>query len=515
MNHMKTIKIFFIYLTILLKTITLTAMMDDEYPLKGNLTELPIVVVVCSYNNSQWSENTLNSIFTQKYKNFRVIIVDDCSTDNNREVIQGYIDKHNLAKQVTFICNEQRHRKLFNLYRVLYDCKDDEIVIMVDGDDSLENPEVFSFYNAIYQDENIWFTYGQYKNVPASQAIHWGHKEMGYCRPVPKHIQRKIAYRYYSFIYMHPRTFRAWLFKLVKLQDLIADNIVGFEGDFYPASNDVAMYFPMVEMAHTHIKFIPDILYIRNLFSEIVGFKVDRRIQTASAREIRKKSCYPVLFQPKKNRLEPFKHACADLFLLCRQNLINIEATLENIQKNSLNLGTIYVFFHNTEENKKICRFIKKNFSKVIFVPYDADGSKSLKNRMLSYLALCKNDHVCLMSDSCSIIKTLNFSRYIFWLEKTYAHRFYLNRTASQASAPHSIPLSHEICAWKLPEGPNIWKDNDPGKEVVLCQTTALYQEIKNLRFTNTYSLLRALESYFLPTRVGLFLSTEHINSIA
>src|SRR5438045_4239249 len=107
---------------------------------------------------------------------------------------------------------------------------------MVDGDDSLAHQNVFSCLNTLYSDEDIWLTYGKYRNIPASQAILWGHKEMGYCRPSPKYIVRKQAYRYYSFIYMHLRSFRGWLFKLVKLEDLIADSISGYEGNFYPAS---------------------------------------------------------------------------------------------------------------------------------------------------------------------------------------------------------------------------------------------------------------------------------------
>ena len=506
MNYIKKITAFFLCLGHIL---------NGESPLQKHPVELPIVVVVCSYNNSQWTRNTLNSIFTQDYSNFRVIIVDDCSTDNNCEIIQKYIDDHNLQNRITFIKNEKRCRKLFNLYRVLYECNDDEIVIVVDGDDSLADQQVLSYYNKLYKDENIWFSYGQYRNVPASQAIQWGHKEMGYCRPIPKHIQRKQAYRYYSFIYMHPRSFRAWLFKLVKLEDLIADHIDGFEGDFYPASNDVAMYFPMVEMAHTHIKFVPDVLYIRNLYSELVGFKVDRRIQTASAREIRKKNCYPVIFQPKKNRLAAIKNARADIFLLCRYNLTEIATLLKNIQNNTTGLGTIHTFFHNTEENKKICRFIKKEFPYVIFIPYDMEGSKCLKIRLLDYLNLCKNAHICIATDSCSIIKPLEFSHYIFWLEKTYAYRFYLNRHALQKGAPRFISLNNEICAWKNPIGSDKWKGSVIGEDVFICRKVTLYQEIKNLNFNNTYNLLKEIYlTSSLPARVGLFLKTESIKTI-
>src|SRR5689334_16263879 len=111
--------------------LSLGCILTAEMP-AHNTIERPIVAVVCSYNNEQWSEQTLHSIFTQEYTNFRLIIVDDCSSDNNQLVIQKYIDDHNLKDRVTFIRNEQRHRKLFNLYRVLYECDDDEIVVMID-----------------------------------------------------------------------------------------------------------------------------------------------------------------------------------------------------------------------------------------------------------------------------------------------------------------------------------------------------------------------------------------------
>jgi glycosyltransferase involved in cell wall biosynthesis len=495
-KHIHTILVFFL---------SITHTIINGASAHTSSSEHPIVVVVCSYNNSQWSKNTLQSIFDQNYENFRVIIVDDCSTDNNVEVIQAFIDDNCLADRVTFIKNDKRHRKLFNLYHVLYQCNDDEIVFMVDGDDSIAHSDVFARINNVYEDENVWFTYGQYRNEPASEAIAWGHKEMGYCRPVPKHIQRKQAYRYYSFIYMHPRSFRAWLFKLVKLEDLIADKIEGFEGDFYPASNDVAMYFPMVEMAHTHIRFIPEILYIRNLHSDIVGFKVDRKIQTSSAREIRKKGCYSVLFQSKKHRLKHFENMPADMFLLCCSQLNEIESVLKNIQTKCTNLDTIYLFFQNTIENKKICRFIKKNLTNVIFVPYDLNGNKTLKNRLLDYISVIKNDHIFVITDACSIEKNIHLSDHILWLEKTFAYRFYLNRNNQQTTF-RRIPLTDTIYAWKNNSGIDSWKNISPITDSFICRKKTLYEEIKKSYFNTMYSFLKELQHMSTePTYLGLF----------
>lgn len=40
------------------------------------------VFIIASYNNSKWYLNNLNSIKKQTYKKWRIIYVDDCSTDD-------------------------------------------------------------------------------------------------------------------------------------------------------------------------------------------------------------------------------------------------------------------------------------------------------------------------------------------------------------------------------------------------------------------------------------------------
>ena len=47
-------------------------------------------IIIPNYNNAKWLDKCLGSIFEQSYKDFEVIVVDDCSTDDSIEVIKKY-----------------------------------------------------------------------------------------------------------------------------------------------------------------------------------------------------------------------------------------------------------------------------------------------------------------------------------------------------------------------------------------------------------------------------------------
>ncbi len=52
-----------------------------------------VSIVIPVYNNSPYLDECLKSVIQQTYKNLEIIIVDDNSTDNSLEVIEGYHDK--------------------------------------------------------------------------------------------------------------------------------------------------------------------------------------------------------------------------------------------------------------------------------------------------------------------------------------------------------------------------------------------------------------------------------------
>ena len=47
-------------------------------------------VIMPNYNNGKWLSKSLFSIFNQTFKDYEVIVIDDCSTDNSIEEIEKF-----------------------------------------------------------------------------------------------------------------------------------------------------------------------------------------------------------------------------------------------------------------------------------------------------------------------------------------------------------------------------------------------------------------------------------------
>lgn len=55
-----------------------------------------ISIIIPVYNAEKYLGECLDSILTQTFKNFEVIVVDDCSTDNSFEIAESYIPKFSI-----------------------------------------------------------------------------------------------------------------------------------------------------------------------------------------------------------------------------------------------------------------------------------------------------------------------------------------------------------------------------------------------------------------------------------
>ncbi|MDP9042659.1 MAG: glycosyltransferase family 2 protein [Bacteroidota bacterium] len=54
------------------------------------MTPIPVTVIVPNYNHAKYLRARMDSILNQTFQDFEVIILDDCSTDNSRKIIDSY-----------------------------------------------------------------------------------------------------------------------------------------------------------------------------------------------------------------------------------------------------------------------------------------------------------------------------------------------------------------------------------------------------------------------------------------
>jgi len=240
------------------------------------------VVVIPSYQNKQWCEKTILSVLNQQYSNFRAIYTDDCSTDGTADEVAKILEEHDNGNKVSLIRNTDRLYAVHNIYNMVHSCDDNEIIVMLDGDDWLSNSNVLSRLNEEYK-KDIWLTYGQYISYP-DQTI-------GCSCPIPKEIIESGSFRRYRWCSSHLRTFYAGLYKKIRPEDLKYNN------QWLVMAGDLAAMFPMLEMAGPRQSFIPDILYEYNYTSPINDGKINRSLQVEMEMRIRSMPRYTRLLE--------------------------------------------------------------------------------------------------------------------------------------------------------------------------------------------------------------------------
>lgn len=102
---------------------------------------MKISVLMPTYNDSENIEETLDSILTQTYKNWELIIIDDGSKDNTKKVVQNYIKKNKLELKCIYIyqSNSDQLKAIINGSSKI----NGDLIYILHSDDLLNNSMVF------------------------------------------------------------------------------------------------------------------------------------------------------------------------------------------------------------------------------------------------------------------------------------------------------------------------------------------------------------------------------------
>jgi len=238
-------------------------------------------IIIPVYNSEKWISKCIESLINQEYKNWKAIIIDDNSTDKTIESIKETIKSHNLKEFFKVMKRSLNIGAMENIvYGIQSICKDDEeVIVLLDGDDWLYDQYVLSYLDEVYTKEKNWMTYGSFVS---ESGMH-----NGFCKPIPS-IQN---YRKDSWVTSHLRTFKYWLWKKIEDKDL-RDAF----GRYYAMAWDMAIMYPLLEMSGAErIRFIEKTLYVYNDNNPINDFRKNVMQQLNSANEIKNKKPYEKL----------------------------------------------------------------------------------------------------------------------------------------------------------------------------------------------------------------------------
>lgn len=88
-----------------------------------------ISVIIATYNRSDMLCESIESVLLQTYKEFEIIIVDDCSTDKTKQIVLKYHDK-----RIHYMCNEKNEGCGYSRRRG-YLASRGEYIVFLDSDD--------------------------------------------------------------------------------------------------------------------------------------------------------------------------------------------------------------------------------------------------------------------------------------------------------------------------------------------------------------------------------------------
>ena len=228
------------------------------------------VIIVPFYNAREYIRPCLSSILNQSYKNFRVVVVDDCSDDGSMEEVLSEIKGE--EKFFHIVRNKNRLGSTMNYVKAIKEFSKDpeDIIVHIDGDDQFFNIDSLAKMLHCYQDKEVWATFG------ASVAL------SGRFRFYSTIFKGEVSnYRQSnSWNYWHPKTYKRWVF------DYMDDRYFrDSRGKYLTVCCDTPFIYQIVELCgHKHIRVIRDIAYIYNdinnfsvencyLFKQVENFK--------------------------------------------------------------------------------------------------------------------------------------------------------------------------------------------------------------------------------------------------
>lgn len=469
--------------------------------------EKPFVIVIPSYNNSAYCKKNLTSVLDQNYANFRVIYIDDCSSDDTFAKVEALVAGSPHASRCILQRNTSNQGALANLYRAVHSCRDEEIVLIVDGDDYLAHENVLQILNKTYADPDVWMTYGNYLDYPSFK------QEPHICKEVSPKVIAKGAFRSVEWSTSHLRTFYASLFKKIRLSDLL------YEGKFFPMGADLACTYPLLEMAGSHSRFIKDVLYLYNRSNPLNDHKKDVALQRNCADCIKKLPRYAPLGELPSTTLAS---DAADIVIFSYDRPLQLHALLESIEKYISRIQSITVIYRSSApEFQSAYETVNNTFPHARFIAQSERPQEDFKPLLLQAVYETKSPYVLFAVDDMIVKDFIDLGASIHALEAAQAYGFYFSHSTSlkqsfmrrcSEALPPLVPLGN-MYAWQFKHGEIDWKYPN-SLDMVLYRKEEIRKDLLKMSFHNPNTFEDLWDKRAQLKKIGLFYEDSKVVGI-
>jgi len=420
----------------------------------------PFVIVIPTFNDAMDIQSTLFSAYEQRYDHFRIILIDDHSTDQTVQKAVEYTAFHRAADKTTLIQNSSHCGILGSIYNAIHLCHDHEIALILLGGDRLASPDALQELNRAYANPETWMTYGTSLDFPSYA------KTKIEAKPISKKVTQNQLLRKSPWSFPLPYSFYTTLFKEIPIEELF------YRGRFCEMGWEYAIGFPLLELAAGHTQIIKTPLYLSDQKSKNREDQFLPSFYHECEAHIRNRpSLTPLTRLPSHSHLE---EETADLLIFSNDRPMQLFALLESVERHVLGIHQITVFYESSSGPSETGYLeVQLQFPKVQFLKKEEDFKAQLMNTGFAP-SYSGSPYVLLATDRVIISDLIHLDEAIESLETTHAYGVYFDlhkelNYSSQLKRYQPIPITTPLTgintasveAWQISWARDDW--SNPG----------------------------------------------------
>jgi len=129
----------------------------DKQEVEKEMRSEPLIsFCVFTYNQENFIEECLESVFKLKYNNLEIIISDDCSTDNTFSIITEFVKKRNTKHHIIINKNPENLGIGVHCFTVFWEIAKGDFIVTLGGDDVVDDENYLqNVVNLFQKDQSV------------------------------------------------------------------------------------------------------------------------------------------------------------------------------------------------------------------------------------------------------------------------------------------------------------------------------------------------------------------------